>query len=100
VEGVKRPCSLTWSMDLLTASARVLDEAGAAERDLVVLQIPAGSPGIERRPFWSTPVLAGAESDEVVLTDVYVPESWPSTPSRQAVSWIRCTRAASSGSSC
>jgi alkylation response protein AidB-like acyl-CoA dehydrogenase len=25
------------------------------------------------RPFWNTPILAGAESDEVVLTDVEVP---------------------------
>ena len=36
--------------------------------------IPADTPGIERRPFWQSPILAGAESDEVVLRDVIVPE--------------------------
>jgi alkylation response protein AidB-like acyl-CoA dehydrogenase len=35
---------------------------------------PADTPGIERRPFWKSPILAGAESDEVVLHDVLVPE--------------------------
>src|SRR6185436_14923959 len=29
---------------------------------------------IERRPFWNNPVLAGAESDEVHLANVAVPE--------------------------
>jgi alkylation response protein AidB-like acyl-CoA dehydrogenase len=36
--------------------------------------IPADTPGIECRPFWQSPVLAGAESDEVVLRDVLVPD--------------------------
>jgi alkylation response protein AidB-like acyl-CoA dehydrogenase len=35
--------------------------------------IPADTPGLERRPFWKSPILAGAESDEVVLRDVHVP---------------------------
>jgi len=41
---------------------------------LAAVIIPASHPGIERRPFWQTPILAGAESDEVVLRDVSVPE--------------------------
>jgi len=36
--------------------------------------IPADTPGIECRPFWQGPILAGAESDEVILRDVCVPE--------------------------
>ena len=35
--------------------------------------IPAKSAGIERRKFWNNWILAGAESDEVVLRDVFVP---------------------------
>lgn len=71
VSGIKRPCSLSRSMDLLTASVAVTDEDGR-ERMAVVL-VPAGSPGLKVRPFWNTFVLAGAESDEVELSEVQVP---------------------------
>jgi alkylation response protein AidB-like acyl-CoA dehydrogenase len=73
VNGAKKPCSLTWSMDLMSASVAVADPSGT-ERMAVIL-IPATSPGIERKPFWQSWVLAGAESDEVVLRDVHVPDS-------------------------
>jgi alkylation response protein AidB-like acyl-CoA dehydrogenase len=73
VSGRKKPCSLTWSMDLLSASVAVSDPDGGPDRLAVVL-VPAASPGIERRPFWASPILAGAESDELVLTDVVIPE--------------------------
>jgi alkylation response protein AidB-like acyl-CoA dehydrogenase len=72
VDGVKKPCSLTWSMDLLTASVLV-SEDGAPDRVAVVM-IPAKTPGIDRRPFWGSDILAGAESDEVILTGVRVPD--------------------------
>ncbi|RDG35521.1 acyl-CoA dehydrogenase [Streptomyces corynorhini] len=68
LNGRKAPCSLSRSMDLLTASVAVTDGKGAPR--LAIALIPAGTPGLEIRPFWRTPVLAGAESDEVVLTDV------------------------------
>ncbi|HXM46070.1 MAG TPA: acyl-CoA dehydrogenase family protein [Bryobacteraceae bacterium] len=71
VNGSKKPCSLSRSMNLLTASVTVSGDAGC--RFGIVL-IPAESEGIERRPFWSSFVLAGAESDEIVLRDVFVPE--------------------------
>jgi alkylation response protein AidB-like acyl-CoA dehydrogenase len=69
VTGSKKPCSLSQSMDLLTASVTLPDGG------LAVLLLPADTPGIEPRPFWASPVLAGAESDEVVLRDVWVPSS-------------------------
>ncbi len=74
VNGVKKPCSLTWSMDLMSASVAVADPAGGPDRPAVVL-IPASSPGIERSPFWQSWILAGAESDQVVLRDVHVDAS-------------------------
>lgn len=73
VTGSKRPCTLSRSMDLLTASLLVPSRGGGPSEFAVAI-IPAGSPGLERRPFWGSPVLAGAESDEVILTDVVVPE--------------------------
>ena len=73
VSGAKKPCSLTWSMDLLSASATIEDPGDGPPRLAVVL-VPATSEGISRRAFWRSDVLAGAESDEVVLDDVFVPE--------------------------
>ena len=73
VNGSKKPCSLAQSMDLLTASVRIDSaEGSSAASSFAVLLIPATSNGISHRPFWTTPILAGAESDEVVLTDVSV----------------------------
>ena len=36
--------------------------------------IPADTPGLERHPFWASPILARTQSDEVRLKDVIVPE--------------------------
>jgi alkylation response protein AidB-like acyl-CoA dehydrogenase len=74
VTGSKRPCTLSASMDLLTASLLVPPARPGEPAQFAVAVIPAKTPGIERRPFWTAPVLGGAESDEVTLTDVVVPE--------------------------
>lgn len=74
VSGVKKPCSLTWSMNLMSASVAVADPATGTDRIAVVL-IPADSAGIERAPFWRSTALAAAESDQVTLNDVHVPEA-------------------------
>ncbi|WP_405009713.1 acyl-CoA dehydrogenase family protein [Kitasatospora sp. NBC_01539] len=71
VTGSKKPCSLSRSMDLLTASVAVTDDDG--HERMAVAVIPADSPGLEVRPFWNSFALAGAESDEVILKDVEVP---------------------------
>ncbi|GAA3735515.1 acyl-CoA dehydrogenase family protein [Streptomyces tremellae] len=68
LNGSKMPCSLSRSMDLLTASVALADDDGVQR--LAIAVVPADSPGLGVRPFWHTPLLAGAESDEVVLTDV------------------------------
>jgi alkylation response protein AidB-like acyl-CoA dehydrogenase len=72
ISGVKRPCSLAHSMDLLTASVLIPGQDGARGQ-LAVALIPAGTSGMSVKSFWSTWALAGAESDEVVLDDVLVP---------------------------
>jgi alkylation response protein AidB-like acyl-CoA dehydrogenase len=68
ITGSKKPCSLSSSMDLLSASVRLEDGSTG------VALVAADAPGIERRPFWATPILGGAESDEIVLADVEVEE--------------------------
>jgi alkylation response protein AidB-like acyl-CoA dehydrogenase len=72
LNGSKKPCSLAHSMDLLTASIALPTEDGTGEQMAVAL-IPKGTPGIAVKPFWNSFVLAGAESDEIVLTDVEIP---------------------------
>ncbi len=74
INGSKKPCSLSRSMDLLTASIP-LPPDGAGAGELAVVLIPAQSTGVEHRKFWETWVLAGAESDEIVLRDVAVPSN-------------------------
>lgn len=72
VNGAKQPCSLSRAMDLLTASVTISEPDGRSS--LALLLIPADSPGISIESFWSTPILAAAQSDRVLLTDVAVPE--------------------------
>jgi alkylation response protein AidB-like acyl-CoA dehydrogenase len=71
VNGSKKPCSLSRSMDVLTASVAVTD--GQGRPALALLLIPAASAGISVHPFWNSPVLMGAQSHEVRLEGVHVP---------------------------
>lgn len=73
VSGTKRPCSLARSMDLMTASLRLPAPDGNGDR-LAVALIPARDPGVTVTPFWSSFALAGAESDQVTIDDVLVPD--------------------------
>ncbi|MFJ2257772.1 acyl-CoA dehydrogenase [Streptomyces sp. NPDC087844] len=73
ISGVKRPCSLARSMDLLTASVMVPREKGEGQ-ELAVALVPADSEGLSVSGFWSSSFLAGAESDQVTLDNVLVPK--------------------------
>ncbi|MER6786903.1 acyl-CoA dehydrogenase family protein [Streptomyces sp. NPDC000658] len=70
LSGSKKPCSLSKSMDLITASVGMRQSDGSVEMGFLIL--PADTPGISVHPFWSTPVLIGAESNELRLEDVFV----------------------------
>ncbi len=72
VSGTKKPCSLARSMTMLTASVDLAEDGGAPR--LAVILAPAGSDGLRVEPFWASPVLAGAESDAVILDNVFVPD--------------------------
>jgi alkylation response protein AidB-like acyl-CoA dehydrogenase len=71
INGSKKPCSLSLSMNLLTASLVIPKDDG--EPELAIATIPAETAGIQRRPFWNSPILGGAESDEIILENVSVP---------------------------
>ncbi|MEU6686009.1 acyl-CoA dehydrogenase family protein [Streptomyces sp. NPDC046832] len=69
--GAKKPCSLSRSMSLLTASVAIHGDDG--EPELALALVPADAPGLTVHPYWGIDLLAGAESDEVRLEDVFVP---------------------------
>ncbi|PWV58095.1 acyl-CoA dehydrogenase family protein [Nocardiopsis sp. L17-MgMaSL7] len=71
IDGRKKPCSLSRSMNLITASV-ALEDADGGEPQFGVALIPAETPGISVRPFWNSQVLTGAESDELILDNVIV----------------------------
>jgi len=75
ISGSKKPCSLSRSMDFLTASVMLDTEAGD---ELALAIIPAASPGIEVRPLGNMAVFGGSETNEVVLTDVDIPTEFVS----------------------
>lgn len=66
LNGVKRPCSLGTAMDLLTVSVKI-------DGRLAVVLVPPSLPGVSRKPFWRSPALLSAQSCEITLTDVEVP---------------------------
>ena len=72
LSGAKKPCSLSRSMSLLTASIAIHGEDGG-EPELALALVPSDAPGLTVHPFWGNDLLAGAESDEVRLEDVFVP---------------------------
>ncbi|MDH6131837.1 alkylation response protein AidB-like acyl-CoA dehydrogenase [Kitasatospora sp. MAA4] len=72
INGAKKPCSLSRSMDLLTASVALPNADGGS--DMAVLLVPRQTEGLTVHPFWSSWALAGAESEELRLTDVLVNE--------------------------
>src|SRR5215510_1243703 len=74
INGSKKPCSLSNSMHLLTASVAVPSLSGNGTRRAVAV-VPADAEGISRKPFWKSTVLGGAESDEVVLNNVAISEA-------------------------
>ncbi len=72
INGMKKPCSLSRSMDLLTASVIVSGDGAEQPDELAIALVPAGAPGVEVKPFWGNPILGGAESDAVTLDDVRI----------------------------
>ncbi len=72
LSGSKKPCSLSESMDFLTASVWLPSHNGAGP-ELALAIIPAKAAGIVVRPFRDTWVLGGSETNEVILKQVEVP---------------------------
>ncbi|MEV4640391.1 acyl-CoA dehydrogenase family protein [Actinoplanes sp. NPDC049548] len=72
VSGTKRPCSLVWSMGVLSMLLATPAD-GPYAGDLVNVLVQADDPGITRSALWGSPVLAAAQTDEIRLTDVPVP---------------------------
>ncbi|GGZ38765.1 oxidoreductase [Streptomyces inusitatus] len=72
LDGSKKPCSLARSMDILTSSVLVRSD-DEQDGTVALAVIPAAIEGVGVRPFWHSPVLVAAESEEVVLDQVHIP---------------------------
>ncbi|MDZ3956914.1 acyl-CoA dehydrogenase family protein [Bacillus thuringiensis] len=68
INGVKKPCTLSKSMDLLTGSVKLPDG------QVAIFTAPRNSKGIEVKPFWKHWILKGSETEEIVLHNVKVPK--------------------------
>lgn len=71
VNGTIKPCHLSESMDYLTTNAVISTDSKS--KILALLIILPNTKGFTRKPFWNSPILAAAESGEIVLKNVFVP---------------------------
>lgn len=71
INGVKRPCSLSASMDVMSLMVELRGPDGEGQ-GFAQAFVPAGSEGLRREPFWRSPVFLAAQSHAVHLDDVHV----------------------------
>ncbi|MFE0642938.1 hypothetical protein ACFW2Y_15170 [Streptomyces sp. NPDC058877] len=74
VSGIKRPCSLSGSMDVLSLMVELRAPDGSPD-GFAQAFVDAGAEGVEREPFWHSPLFLAAESHAVRLSDVRVPQA-------------------------
>ncbi|MDO1486856.1 isobutylamine N-hydroxylase [Rhodococcus rhodochrous] len=73
VTGMKQPCSLSTSMDLMSLMVELCTSDGSPDGYAQAF-VDARAEGVEREPFWHSPVFLAAESHAVRLCDVPVPQ--------------------------
>lgn len=71
LSGVKKPCSLSASMDMITASVKMPDPS----EQFAVALLGATDDGVRTERFWNSPILAGAETEALVFDNVLIPEA-------------------------
>lgn len=71
LKGIKKPCSLSASMDMITVSVKMPDPSD----QFAVALLGSGVEGLRVEPFWRSPVLAGAETGAVVFDGVSIPKA-------------------------
>jgi len=71
LNGQKKPCSLSKSMDMITVSVVVPGETD----EFGIVLLGKETPGLSVEPFWSSSVLAGAETGSVRFDEVSVPKA-------------------------
>ena len=73
LNGSKKPCTLSESMDILTAGINVPTADGTGWRRAMIV-LPATTEGLSTQSYWKIPVLNGTESNELLFKNVYVPD--------------------------
>lgn len=72
ITGVKRPCSLSKSMNLISVSVIAPGQKAHEDDRLAVALIAADAEGVSTGPFWENSILAAAETGEVRFDKVLV----------------------------
>ncbi len=72
VTGLKRPCSLSASMDIMSLMVEIRSAEGVAEGYAQAF-LDADSEGLRVEPFWRSPVFRAAQSHAVHLDGVRLP---------------------------
>jgi alkylation response protein AidB-like acyl-CoA dehydrogenase len=80
VAGSKKPCSLSHSCDMVMVG---LGLSHRPKQRGIALVLDARS-RVQCREFWNTPVLAAADSHEVILENVFVPEELMVVPETES----------------
>jgi alkylation response protein AidB-like acyl-CoA dehydrogenase len=70
INGSKKPCSMSNSMDIIVAGVGYSDSTGVKRSGVAI--ISGSEEGIERKQFWKSDILKAADSNEVVFNDVFV----------------------------
>ena len=71
MNGVKKPCSLTTSMDMITASVKMPDPSD----QFAVALLGASDDGVRTERYWNSPVLGGAETEALVFDNVTITDA-------------------------
>lgn len=73
INGSKKPCTMTHHFDVMTLGINYLDPTGTNQMGIGMAF--AADPAIERHPFWQAPHLKAADSNAVVLRDLFIPDA-------------------------
>lgn len=73
VTGTKKPCSMTWSMDILSVMIKS-DDQSRYRGELLNVLIDPNHPSVTRQRFFENSVLQATESDLISLNETPVPE--------------------------
>ena len=72
LRGTKKPCSMTHHLDVVVVGVAREQEQGEPIHGFAI--VLADDNGLERQPFWGSPILQAADNNALSFNDTFVPE--------------------------